>query len=205
MPDETLNTPDPADLTIDTTPDVAAEDFDFDQFLAGFRPNQRSVKIFDRGNLIGAMEQIADQIQDAPPDADVDDLIDEFERLKREWETGRWFTVQGRSTEARRLQRDKLIRERGIKCGPDVDGQPGEPIDPAHTIDLMCALMADQVVTPTGVTEAGLRRLYDLSEPEFSKLAIAVEFANSQMGQSSKVVGLDFSQRRSTRRPGAGS
>ena len=172
---------------IDATEPPEVEDFDFDAWLAGVRPTRRSVKLYGRADLIGRMEEIAAQIEDAVGD-DAEDLIDEFETAKDAFDaSARWFVVEARSPEWVDDFHRTRARAIGIK-----KGEPGE----RQKQQILLEQLAEQIVSPTGITPQALVTLLDRNAGELNKLIVAMTFANTSVAESAKVLTLDFSSRR---------
>ena len=137
-----------AESVVDSSPVVTPQDFDIDAWINGVRPSRRSILLFPRGDLIARLDEIASQIQNADDDADVDDLIDEFEQVKAEFKAGRWFTVEKRSSEWQekfRLDMEKELGFRRVKR--DDDDEPSLTDKEAAEISIhQCAA---QIVTPS--------------------------------------------------------
>ena len=175
MSDKTLAdvepTLDDAAESVDVTPDVAAEDFDIDAFVAGVRPSTRAVKIFARADLYAPIAELDERIQrhDAQvaageePDEDVDELIEQIEALQDEFlASGKWFHVRGRSDAWREGLKKKLK-----KAG-------------ASDNDITLECVAACIVTPSGVTKKHLKAIQEVNEAEVKKLVVAWQFACTQ-------------------------
>jgi hypothetical protein len=184
------------DVSVDTSPKVTPENFDLAEWAAGVRPTQRSVKLYPNAHLIGRMDELADKIDSAPEGADVDALIDEFERVREQFRDGVWFTVEKRSSEWIENNRKQTAKQYGIKLDDDGDAE-----NTADNIVLMLHQLADQIVRPRGMTYDMLRSMYDANEGELVKLTNAMQTANRALAEASGVLSRDFSGRRShTRR-----
>lgn len=181
--------------TVDTTPTITPKDFSFDDFLNGVRPTRRSVKLYARGDLIARMDEIVFAIESAPEDENVDGLIDEFEQAKADFQNGQWFTVEKRSSEWAEQFRLDTEKRLGLKRVKDGDDEPALSDRDAATVTLH--QLAQQIVTPTGVTYEQLRSLGDTNEGELSKLIYTMISVNRDLAQSAAVLTKDFSQRRS--------
>lgn len=191
--DEVLSsaTQDIPDHSVDVSPDVTPEDFDMNEWVAGVRPTRRSVRLFPNAHLIARMEDIARDIEAAAEDSNVDDLIDAYEQAKTDFLNGVTFTLEKRSSEWIENFRAELKARLKLKIDQDDSSEK----------DVMTALLhqlAEQIVTPSGVTPENLRSLYEANEGELNKLIVAMTTVNASLAQSAKVLDLDFSQRRST-------
>lgn len=195
-PDST--SPEPG-LVVDTTPDVSVEDFDFfADFLSGARPTRRSTKLYMRADLIGQLEELVQEIEaeggDPSEDPKVRDLYETFHA------SGRWFTVEKKSGEWETKFRQDTINRLGIKVDKD-----GNVLAEADGLAIGFEQTAAQMVVPSNVTAEGLRKLYDINQGEVNKLFLAVRLANSEMAETVRVVGPDFSSKPSTSSDGQGS
>lgn len=184
-------------VTVDTTPNnITPQDFSFEDFLNGVRPTRRSVVLYARGDLIAKLDEIVAAIERAPETDNVDDLIDEYERVRAEFQDGRWFTVEKRSSDW--AEKFRLTTEKSLgfkRTRKDDDSEPTLSDEDAATITMH--QLAEQIVTPSGVTVQQLKHLGDTNEGELSKLIYAMITVNSELAQSAKVLNKDFSQRRS--------
>jgi hypothetical protein len=182
--------------TVDSTPHITPQDFSFEEFLNGVRPTRRSVLLYPHAELIARLDQIANQIDAAPEDRNVDDLIDEFERVKAQFHTGVWFTVEKRSSEWVEKFRVDTEKRLGMKrTRSDEDSEPELATRDLATISLH--QLAEQIVTPSGVTVAQLQKLMDTNEGELNKLVFAMIEVNTKLAQAAEVLNKDFSRRRS--------
>lgn len=184
-------------VVVDSTGPVTPEDFDVEAFLAGMRPTRRSVKLYPSAHLVGRMEEIAGLIEAADPDASVDDLIDEFEACKAAFRDGQWWTVEKRSSEW--INRFRADAAKALGLDVKALDDPEQDLNEQRA-EVVLRQVAAQVVVPSGVTYETLRAMIETNEGEVNKLIVAVEFANTQLAESAKVLTLDFSQRRSGNR-----
>ena len=186
-----------ADFITDTTPEPEKpEDFDFEQFLAGFRRTRRTVTLYQRPDLIGEMERIADLIDMQPDDADVSDLVDQFEAVRAEFTRGTPVTIEGRSMEW--IEEFQKAEETTLPL-PE-DATPEQHAERNITVTLR--QMVAQIVDPQGFTVDALRSLQETNPAEVNKLLTAMTYANVSVPESAKVLTRDFSQRRSAARRG---
>lgn len=177
----------PLGSIIDASVPVTAESFDVEEWLAGVRPTRRAVTLYGRSDVLAEMDVLAYRIEQLPADADAEELIDEFETLRAQFLQGRTFVVEGRSGEWRD-EFEREARERlGFRKGSGTAAQRRS---------LLLELLAAQIVVPE-VSADQLAKLAAANEGELSKLLVAQTFANQQVAESSKVVTLDFSSRRS--------
>jgi hypothetical protein len=204
-PDETLSSrgaPVPDEVR-DESPDLEPKDFDADAFLRGVRPTVRSVRIYDQAQLIGPMEELADDIDLAPDGPETDAMIDELEVLRKRFFRGTQYYIEGRSSEWVKRFRADAARRLGADVG-DWDGttDPTDDAQRAARVGVLIEQLAAQIVKPGQVSPDTLTDLADTNEPEFAKLLACLSFANSQGAAASSVLTRDFSARRSTKRPG---
>ena len=177
---------------VDTTVEPTPEGFDIEAFIAGVRPTRRSVKLYPHAHLVARMEQIATELDSTPDGPEADALIDEFERIRADFEAGVWFTVEKRSSEWVDAFRADAVAALKITTNTD-----GEPTDASDKMRVLLRQLAAQIVEPAGVTAGQLEQIGQANEGELNKLIVAMTFANEEMAQSAKVLTLDFSSRRS--------
>lgn len=184
---------------VDVSPEVEPEDFDFEAFLSGVRPTRRAVQVFARADLVAVMEEVAGEYaaaeDDGAPAAKRKAIAARFTEAREAFlASGRWFVLEKRSSEWIEKFRKGTAARLDITL-PEDDEKMG-------TDDRMAMLLeqlAAQIASPTGVTAAGLRKLYEANEGEVSKLVTAMTFVNTQLGQSAKVLARDFSLARSVK------
>lgn len=182
---------------INTTVPPTPEDFDLAEFIAGVRPTRRAVQIFPQAHLIAQLEQIAAQIEAAPEDADVDDLIDQFEQVKAGFEAGIWFEIEKRSSEWVTKFDNDLVKQLGLVKKPPGGGQkPQLSVDDNAKVTLH--RLAAQIVQPPGMTYELVKSLAEHNEGEVAKLMVCMTSANNELAESAEVLTRDFSSRRST-------
>ena len=173
------------------------DDFDFQDWLEGVRPTRRAVRLYARADLIGRMEEIAGEAADAEKLGDSDTLaglVDEMETLRETFDaSARWFVVEARSPEWEDDFHRVRARDMGIK-----KGEPGE----RQQQQILLEQLAEQIVTPSGVTAEALAVMLDRAAGELNKLIVAMTFANQQVADSAGVLKLDFSSRRPAVTPG---
>lgn len=198
LADEPTPETNPEDLIVDTTPDVPVEDFDFAEFLSGARPTRRSAKLYMRADLVGQLEERIQDLEAAGEDPNEDpkvrELYDAFHN------SGRWFTVEKKSGEWETKFRQDTIDRLSMKVDKN-----GKVLTEADGLTLALEQTAAQIVVPTNVTADGLRKLYAINQGEMNKLFIAVRLANTEMAETVRVVGPDFSSKPSTSSDGQGS
>lgn len=199
----------PDSLARDTTQPLEVASFDLPGFLRGVRPTRRTVKLHERADLIGVLDELVNRI-DALPDGDeADALIDQFETVRAEFQAGvTYWTVERRSSEWVEAQWEDCARRHGFKL---VDG---DTKNRKHRLVLLMDQLAAQIVevkdesravSSEPVTVERLRALFDVNEGELNKLMFAMQDANTSMAQQAGVLTRDFSQRSSTGRNGSAS
>jgi hypothetical protein len=176
---------------VDSSPDVTVEDFDFEAFLTGARPTRRAAKLYARADLVGTLEERMQELEAEGIDPADDDT---FCRLYQEFhDSGRWFHVEKRSSEWERDFRAKTAERLGIKLD-----EQGKVTSEADGLALAFEQTAAQTVIPSNLSAAGVRRMYEVNQGEVNKLFLAVRQVNEAMAETVRVVGPDFSPRRST-------
>ena len=187
----------PLDSSIDITVAPTVDDFDFQDWLEGVRPTRRAVRLYARADLIGRMEEIAGEAADAEKLGDSDalaGLVDEMETLRETFDaSAHWFVVEARSPEWVDDFHRIRARDMGVR-----KGEPGE----RQKQQILLEQLAEQIVTPSGVTAEALAVMLDRSAGELNKLIVAMTFANQQVADSAGVLKLDFSSRRPAVTPG---
>lgn len=176
----------------DTTPEVSLAGFDLDAWIAGVRPTRRSIKLYPDGHLVARLEELADQIDNAPDGENVDALVDEFEQIRTQFHTGVWFTVEKRSSEWIEQFRKQTATRLGLKLDAD-----GNAADKAVATTLALHQLAAQTIEPAGVTAEQLRAMLERNEGELNKLLSTMVNANTKLAQDAGVLTRDFSQRHS--------
>ena len=186
-----------SDPSVDIFEAPTVTDFDFQSWLEGVRPTRRAVRLYARADLIGRMEEVAGEAADAEKLGDSDalaGLVDEMETLRETFDaSARWFVVEARSPEWVDDFHRIRARDMGIK-----KGEPGE----RQKQQILLEQLAEQIVTPTGVTAEALAVMLDRAAGEVNKLIVAMTFANQQVADSAGVLKLDFSSRRPAVTPG---
>ncbi|HLS14130.1 MAG TPA: hypothetical protein VK095_06420, partial [Beutenbergiaceae bacterium] len=138
-----------------------------------------------RGDLLAVMETIVMRVEDAEKRGDteaVDRLAGEYEEARAEFEASRRvFVVEARSTHRRR-ELEKQLEKRGLVQKPGKKASEQEKQDYART--LMAHQLADQVVSPKGVTAEGIEKLLDVNEPALDLIFAAAQRANSQAAKA---------------------
>lgn len=180
--------------TVDVSPPLDPEDFDFEAFLAGARPFRRAVRLFMRADLIADLDELGARITNAPDGTDTSGLVTRFYDVKREfYDSGRWFVLEARSPEWVEAQRKEMVKEFGLSLKKD--GSVGDGPRRDEALESMThEMLLRQIVTPTGVTRAGLAALADRSPGEYRKLLAAQGFVNANLAERSGVLTVDFSR-----------
>lgn len=192
------------DKTDETSVEVERGPLSVDEFLQGVRAQRRSVKIRPRADLYATLEQLGDEIDAAPEGEDVDDLLDEYERLGEQFmRTERW-TVEQRTPERRRHVRREAAKEIGVEISEDGERPVQDDPDRTQAARLEAHVIADHIVEPEGVTAAQVRALYDASPGEYAKIDRAVVQVMRVIDEEAAAGVLrDFSSRRSGKTAGS--
>lgn len=177
----------------DATPDLDAETFDFEAWVAGVTPTVRAVKVYAAAHLLEQVDDLERRLRvaesipatergitDESPDQLRQQLLDVATQFEA---SAKVFKVQGRSDDyVARLK--ARLKEQGITDEGDVT---------LHQL-------ADAIISPR-VTVDGLRRLGEVSEPQLKTLITASALANYQPPR----VDVPFSSGSSKTRAGRGS
>ena len=172
--------------------------YDVAEYAGGIRPGRRRVTIQPRPDLYPDLQRLIEQINEAPEDADVDDLIDEFERLRSlmrvEW------VVERRSAEWTVEFYRQAAEDMGVamKNGAHDVARGDFTEDHAAEVGMRC-ILAQTVETSDGRdwTLDDMRRLHEVAPEQVDVLADAVAKVNAGHAEA---LTLDFSRRRSTSR-----
>lgn len=191
---------------VDIGEDVTAEDsgdpaeFNIDEFLAGVRPTERSIKIYAAGHLAGVMDELAQQYDDAEGDDEAQEQIEvKFNQVRDTFHaSARQFYVRARSSEWRENFRAEIKREYKLKIDQDDSSS-------ADDYEAILRQLQAQITYPEGVTYEHLVRLSDVAENEVTKLIAAITVANTQPSNRAKVATPGFSLRSSEKKPVPGS
>lgn len=163
------------DLDDDHPVTVDEATFDFTAWVAGVKPTRRSVKIYGRADLIAVIDELGDALAVAveaakDPEASLAER-DDVARLEADLErayadftaSGIRVVIEGRSEEWLESTK-KQLEAKGVTDG----------------VDISLHQLAQQVVSPAGVTADALKALREKSEPQIRKLLTAWTFANNQ-------------------------
>lgn len=194
-----------ADPSVDVSPDVDAEDFDFGAFLDGVRATRRAVKVYARADLVAQMDEVAGGYRDDLPAQAKKKILAEVTRLSEEFEaSGRWFVTEARSKEWIDDFRAKTARRLGVDPADSVEADGDlTPEQREARKAVLLEQVAAQVVVPSGVTAEGLARLGQVNVGELNKIVTAMAYANSQ--SAAKGMARDFSPAPSAKSGTAGS
>lgn len=195
---ENAETPESLNTSVDTSPTITPQDFQWADFLAGVHPTRRGVRLYPQAQLVARMEYLADRIEALPDGPEVDQLIDEFEQTKAAFKEGVWFEVEKRSSEWVKKFRTDLAAKLDLNLG--TEEKDFADADPQHSMTAVLHQLAAQIVTPANTTYEDLHRLYEANEGELNKLIVTMGFTNEALAERAKVLDVDFSQRRSTNR-----
>lgn len=172
------------------TPDPAS--FDVIEWAAGVRPQRVSVPVRHNLHLYPQLQDVARRINAADEDADVDDLVDEFEALKAQMLTT--FVLERRSSEwVAEFTREATK----ALVGPKRKGGKAKPLTSAQAQTLAIRLIHAQIVAPEGVTVEALEAL--LATDPRAVDALAEALASLNVGEAD-LLDEDFGSRRSGRR-----
>lgn len=181
--DESLGdvAPQPAqheDFIDDVTDLPEPEDYDFAAMVAGVKPNRARVRIRPRSDLYARLQELGEEIQAVPADDEVpDDLLEEWDALRTEYDKTFVVVVEGRTSDWVRHFR-KEVKARGIN--PDRKGTSDDE-RAKQTERLVNAQIAAQIVHPTkGVTEESVAALGAANEVEANKLYLALTQVNTR-------------------------
>lgn len=176
--------------SVDVSPTVTLENFDLDRWVEGIRPTRRKIKLYPNAHLIGQLEEIANRIDSAPDEEDVDDLVEQFDRIRAQFRDGVWFTIEKRSSESVLAARKATAKRVGIKLDDD-----GNSTNQDDTITLMLHQLVEQIVEPTGITYEHLRAMIDANEGEVNKLVLTLDVVQKRLAEEAGVLDRDFSER----------
>lgn len=189
---------DKPEVEIDETEPAERGPLSTDEFLSGVRKQRRSVKIRPNLHVLADMQRLIDTIEDAPEDADVDDLIDEYETAKAAFLEHEWWVVEQRTPERRRHVRREAAKRLGIELHDDGENVAEDDQDQTSAAAVEAHVIADHVVSPEGVTAEQVRALYEGSPGEYTKLDFGVSRVMRVLDEeAAQDVLRDFSSRRS--------
>lgn len=174
-------TPEPVtheDFIDDVTDLGDPEDYDFAAMVAGVKPNRARVRIRPRSDLYARLQELGEEIQAVPADEEVpDDLLEEWDALRSEYDKTFVVVVEGRTSDWVRHFR-KEVKARGIN--PDRKGMSDDERAKQNG-RLVNAQIAAQIVHPTkGVTEESVAALGAANEVEANKLYMALTQVNTR-------------------------
>ncbi len=164
-----------ADDIDDDTPALNPATFDFAAWVAGASPVRRSVKIYARGDLLARIDELADALtiaQEAAKDAEaslddvasVAEITEALDQARADLvASGLRVTIEGRSETALAAS-EKRARKAGA----------------TDKVTIWLHQLAEQIVSPAGVTADALIALREKSEPQVRKLLTAWTMANNQ-------------------------
>ena len=191
--DEPLGTPE----AFVRTPDATPQSFDFGAWLAGARPKRRSVRIYQRPDLLARIDQIRIEVDDITDEQDprVADLSAEYADVVAEIrDSSLVVTLEKRTTEWVRHYRKQVCKRLGVKSNKD-----GDPVVSDEESDVMVqvnvAQLAEQIIHPP-VSADQLMRLREVNEEAVGQLATAMHSLNLDRTPSI-VESPDFLRRRS--------
>lgn len=157
----------------DETPELDPATFDLNAWINGVAGTVRAVTLYQRSDLLGAIDQLQRELRLAElvPDEDrgmndptPDGIRRQIEQTAREFEASALvFKVQGRSDEARE-QIAKKLKKKGV----------------TDEYEVVLHQLVDAIMEPKGVTVDFLRSLSERSEPQLKMLLTAASLANFQ-------------------------
>lgn len=173
------------------TPEVD-EDFDLDAWISGITPTMRSVKIYQRVDLLARLDELDTELRitkqipaeergvnDPTPEsveAEQDEILQQIDA------SGVWFKIRGLSDDVRDAIKDRL-KKQGVKDQLTVT---------LHELEAA-------VISPPGVTAAHLRKLGEANEVQLKMLVATFGFACTQPPKVTAPLSRSSSAERSTR------
>lgn len=180
--------------TVDLTPPLDPEDFDFNAFVEGVRPGRRAVKITMRADLMAEVDQIIANFGEGAEERTEEEAkaaLARFKEIKAKIiDSQRWFVVEARA-DSRIEEIIDTMRKSG-KPRPNKKATP-EMVQ-AWNEELLLRRLADAIVTPSNVTYEGLVKLRAVGEAQVNLLAGAMQMVNSNPTDGVKGLTPDFSQ-----------
>lgn len=171
--DEPLGTPEAFTLAPSATP----QSFDFGSWLAGARPKRRSVRIYQRPDLLARIDQIKIEVDDITDEQDprVEALAAEYTDVVAEIrDSSLVVTLEKRTTEWVRNYRKQVCKRLGVKHDKD-----GDPVgaDSEVMVRVNCMQIVEQVVHPP-VSADQLMQLREVNEEALGNLVTAMNSLN---------------------------
>jgi hypothetical protein len=205
-PDVPLDVPAP---TRDVTQTLDATTFDMSAFIAGHRPTRTAVLIPEKASLLADIKKLEWRIDHAPADADVDDLIGQFETLIGEYQSAqRFWTIEARSPEWVKQRHLEFEQANGIKKAKDgsyLSEQDAAGVLSDQLIGQLVGVESTDGVPSDLPTLKGVLELYDDNAVLWNLLVQEMHRVNVAVPQSEAVLTRDFSQRSSAGRNGSAS
>ncbi len=167
-------------------------------FARGFRARRLPVRMRPNLHLLDDLERLVDEIDAAPEDADIDDLLDAYDAARAEYEREARWVVEQRSPE-----RSQRVREDAIKALGYATDDEGALTATGATLEaqqtrLGVEVALDHIVAPEGLTVDDLTGLAEASPSEWTKLVRALAQVQQVTADDERVL-RDFSSRRSGR------
>lgn len=169
--------------------------YDVTDFAGGVRPGRRRVEVQPRPDLYPDLQRVVAKINAVGDDADVDDLIDEYERIRGQMLV-EWI-VERRSPEWVKLFYAETATEMGITAKNGATDVVRGDFTYEQAVEVSMRMILAQTVSPTDWDLERLRSLFKAAPEQVDALADAVAQVNAG---HSEALTLDFSQRRSTKR-----
>lgn len=171
--------------------------------MSGARAMRLGLKARPNLHLFADMQRLVDAIEESPEDADVDDLIDEYDKAKAAYLTHEWWVIEQRTHERRTLVRRKAAKALGYALD-ELDRVEGDDDDLTKRSEVEAHVIADHVVKPEGLTADDMRVLHASSPGEFARLEMTVvQVQKTLSDEGAQAVLRDFSSRRSAKTKGS--
>lgn len=161
--------PDKLGIVDDSPEDIDEETFDLDAWIDGVEPTTRSVRIYQRADLLGRYDELEQELRvakkvpekdrgvaDRGPQSIEQEMFLVAQQLE---DSARWFKIRGMS-DAARDKIEKPLRKQKV----DQD-------------DIDMRVLSEAIVSPRGVTPAHLRKLGERNEVQLKMLQVAFTMA----------------------------
>jgi len=171
---------------------VNPDGFDLGAWIAGVRPVQRTASLNIGGWMLAKLDALEARIDAAPENENVDDLIDEFDRVRGLCEAG-----------AVEFKIEAWTRDHVLKFQEDTARELGVSVkDPDGVALIGLYQCAAQTVSPK-ITAQDLLGMSVVGgvENELSEFIAKVLAANNETVRTARVMTRDFSRRRSVPAP----
>lgn len=183
--------------------EVAPGEMTAESVLSGARAMRLGLKVRPNLHLFADLQELVDAIDESPEDADVDDLIDEYDKTKADYLRHEWWVIEQRTAERRTLVRREAAKALGYTLD-ELDRVEGDDEDRTKRSEVEAHVMADHVVIPEGMTAEALTAFHAASPGEFSRLEqTVVQVQRTLSDEGAQSVVRDFSSRRSGKTKGS--